>query len=239
VLPAVNAYRGLQMAALGALVALLALSGWGQTTPGGQPPVPEPPAQAEVSPPEQERPPECAGGFTTTTCSFENEKFVRHFSLLGAIALAAVFATLIPFLLALTRIEQMRWWRTVYWQRWLWPALTGLILAAAFFLVLPLLAYRGILSDKVGLLAYFGVVSSEFFPACSPCSAQVSNYPPLFGWLGRLFMPATGFAIENPGALLLALTLSFAVFSALYFAVYLLWRKLRGFRRSCYKEAAT
>jgi hypothetical protein len=222
------------------LVALLPFVLLAQNPEQLEPSMQEPAGQVEYQQAQEAMLAECDGGYTTTTCSFENEKFVRDFDLFAAILLGAVSALVIPLLLGIVGIRRMRWWRANCWFRWLWPMLCGLLLAGAAFLVLPLFAYRGSrwVPPWLGLAPFFGV-KEEFFASCTPCSAQVSNYPPLFGWFGSLGVPSMGLTIEQPGSLLLALLLAFLIFSLLFLAIHVLWRKLRGFGQLCGREETT
>jgi hypothetical protein len=129
----------------------------------------------------------------------------------------------------------MRWWRANYRLRWFYPTAAGFALAAVLFLLFPFLAYRGTLPASVGLFAYFGV-KPDFLAACAPCSAQVSNYPPLFGRVGNLGMTSMGLAIEQPSSLLVGLLIAFAVFSLVFFAVHIVWRRLSGYERLCAQQ---
>ena len=172
-------------------------------------------------------PQDCLAGYTTTECSFENEKFVRGFTIGTAISSAAA-ALLVPLVLAAVWLKTMGWWRANPWLRWGWPTAVGLLMATIVLWALPLLTYRGILPPWMGLGFYPGV-RDDFFISCAPCSVGVSNYPPWFGWFGQFGMPEMGLAIEQPWSLLLSLVLGFLLFSLLFGAIHLGWRRLHGF----------
>jgi hypothetical protein len=208
---------------------LAVCAGWAQNPDQLEPAPLEPGTQLRGEPGEAGQPRDCAGGYTTTQCSFENEKFVRTFTIGAAIASAAA-ALVVPFLAAVVWLKKMRWWRANPWLRWAWPTVVGLVSATVFFWLLPLLTYRGALPPWMGLRFYPGV-RDDFFISCAPCSVSVSNYFPWFGWLGQFGMPEMGLAIEYPGSLLLALIFGFLFFSIIFGGVHWVWRSLRGFRR--------
>jgi hypothetical protein len=208
---------------------LAVCAGWAQNPDQLEPAPLEPGTQLRGEPGEAGQPRDCAGGYTTTQCSFENEKFVRTFTIGAAIASAAA-ALVVPFLAAVVWLKKMRWWRANPWLRWAWPTVVGLAIAAILLCGLPFLTSRGKLPPWVGLLVYFGV-RDDFFISCAPCSASVSNYPPWFGWFGQFGMPEMGLAIEQPWSLLLSLVLGFLLFSLIFGGIHWAWRRLRGFRR--------
>lgn len=198
-----------------------------------QQPIAEEPFVASDPGMEQGASTECAGGYTTTTCSLENEKFVSVFSI-GALLTAAVGALLLPIFVAVFQTERMGWWRVSPFVRTAWCAGIFWVGALVLLLLLPYLAYRQSLPESIGLLALPGF-REGFFVSCTPCSAAVSNYPPFWGWLGSFGMPNMGLAIEHPLSLAIALTLMFLIAIVLLTVLHFAWRRRLGFASLCRK----
>jgi hypothetical protein len=174
---------------------------------------------------------ECQGGYTTTTCSLENEKFAAVFSI-GALLAAVTGALLLPIFVAIFRTENVAWWRASPFARAAWCGGISWVAALAFLVVLPYLTYREYLPPRLGLLAWPGL-REDFFASCQSCSAAVSNYPLYWGWLGSFGMPAMGLAIEHPLSLLVALTSVFLMAIGLLIILHFAWRRRMGFARLC------
>lgn len=199
--------------------------------PGQLTPIPiEPEAEAGPAETRPESATECTSPYTTTSCSLENQKFVQQFSV-AMVLLAGLGGVVLPLFGSMMPLPWWRW--TSHWWRWGMCTLMWIGIILAFGIALPVLAYRGIVDPRIGLLPYW-TVKPDFLAACSPCASRVTNYTPLFGWfdwLGRLGMPEMGLALDQPWAFLAAVLLTFTGALLLWLGARWMCLRFWGFER--------
>jgi hypothetical protein len=172
--------------------------------------------------PAQEKAVPCEGNWTPSSCSVENEAFVRRFELLGLIALPCLFSLLGPLFIPRIWGARISWWAASWVQRWAISASMGFLLSALVLVGLPWMGIPILL--RAGFIA-----------GCRPCAASVSNYAPLGVPWG---LPQMGMAILSPISLLIYLAIAAAVWSTVYVVIFWLGRKRSGFTAQAYRGQA-
>jgi hypothetical protein len=179
----------------------------------------EPPSlQAETSP-------DCRNGYTATQCTTENTKFLGAFDLICLLLVPGGMLLVLPLLFGLYG-PRSSWWQASPLQRWLYPALAGVVMVGAIVLFVPFLPQVAPVTPEAGLLKYLGV-DPGFIDSCDPCRTRVTNRSPFYGLLPA-GMPQQGLAPQYPYVLGASILVALAFWGALYWIVYVLARKSRG-----------